>query len=340
MKYKNSPPTAEQWEKLYEVALKIKQQAPWEALYDTDLITILLPEREEPVYISVMGRLGECYGIGVYPGYRSFNGLCRLMNQDEEDSATNPLFYQSCLVCYYGDRDELDPKERAIIKDLGLKFRGANNWIYFRSMEEGYYPWFINAEQAELLIDALQNFYMAFQLMGQNDLTVDFENGETLLRFYSSEQQQWLNTVRQLPLPPKNVTKIQFKDELLLTRLKSKKVNRHNLELDILFLPSPVQESPQETPYFPRLLLLLNRDDGQLFCQALVERGMASAGAAINALIDYIIENGRPKKLFVRDCYFMEHVESFCSLIQVPLVCAEGMPVTDDIAEQLLDFME
>jgi len=104
MKKKNTAPSMEQWAKLYEVATTIKHQAPWNTLWDTDLVTIMLPGQNEPVFISVMGRNGECYGIGVYPGYRGITGFYRLLDSSEEDLQINPLSFQNCLMCYYGDR--------------------------------------------------------------------------------------------------------------------------------------------------------------------------------------------------------------------------------------------
>ena len=96
--------------------------------------------KKEPVFLSAMGRNGECYGIGVYPGYRSIAGYYRLLESPDKAEQIDPLMFQNCLMCYYGNRDELAPQEREIIKALNLRFRGENNWIYFRSMEEGYTP--------------------------------------------------------------------------------------------------------------------------------------------------------------------------------------------------------
>ncbi|OGO93620.1 MAG: hypothetical protein A2Y17_00745 [Clostridiales bacterium GWF2_38_85] len=79
-----------------------------------------------------MRRNGECYGIGVYPGYESIMGFYSLLNASENEPLSYTMNLQNCLMCYFGDRDELAPEEREIIKGLGLKFRGQNNWIYFR----------------------------------------------------------------------------------------------------------------------------------------------------------------------------------------------------------------
>jgi len=65
-----------QWTELYETAKNIKEIAPWDDLWDTDLVTIILPEHKEPFYCSV-GRGGECYAMGIYLGYRGLESLRR-----------------------------------------------------------------------------------------------------------------------------------------------------------------------------------------------------------------------------------------------------------------------
>jgi hypothetical protein len=339
MKKKNTPPSMEQWAKLYEVAATIKNEAPWNTMWDTDLVTIMLPGKNEPICISVMGRNGECYGIGVYPGYRSIAGFYRLLESSEEDLQMNPLSFQNCLMCYYGNRDELAPKEREVIKSLNLKFRGENNWIYFRSMEEGYYPWFINADQAELMIDALQNFAMAYMHLSSGKINVDFENGETLMRQYSPERKEWLNGSVPMPPIPEISGELVFKDELLLKRLQNKPKNNVSVEMDILYLPTPVQDKPDETPYFPRLLVLLDRKNRILLNQKLLDKKIKSEEAVTDELINYISKYGKPGKLFVRDRYFVCYVDSLCSQLGVSITFGKGMLGIDEFAEQMTGFM-
>ena len=49
----NDKPTIEQWKELYDAAISIRQIAPWDYLWDMNLVVIRLPGREEPVYCSV-----------------------------------------------------------------------------------------------------------------------------------------------------------------------------------------------------------------------------------------------------------------------------------------------
>ena len=69
-----------QWEELYKVAIRIKEMKPWEELWDMDLITILQSEEDEPCCCSVMGKGGECYGIGAYIGINAIHNFFVMAN--------------------------------------------------------------------------------------------------------------------------------------------------------------------------------------------------------------------------------------------------------------------
>lgn len=172
-------PTLEQWTQLYEVAKTVRRMEPWTVLGEEELITLMLPGWDEPVFCSVIGSCGECFGVSIYPGYIAIDSFYRLLNTSLEDKFNFLLgLEQNCLTCYFGDSKEVMPEDREVIKSLNLRFRGQKEWIYFRSLEQGCFPWFINSEQADLLIYALQNFVMAYTHIGE--LKVKFDEGETL----------------------------------------------------------------------------------------------------------------------------------------------------------------
>lgn len=339
MKKKNSAPTIEQWKQLYEIAGEIKLQAPWNNLWDTYLFTVMLPKRKEPVFISVIGRNGECYGVGIYPGYDSLLRFYRLMDMPQEDLSLNPLGFQSCLMCYYGNRDELAPEERETIKSLGLKFRGENNWIYFRAMEEGYYPWFINSEQAVLITEALREFSSAYKHFTNDKIKVDFENGETLMHCYSAENGVWLDTAAPLPSIPEFTKELVFDNKSALLELQGKPTNKALIELDIQYLPMPVQDKPDEIPYFPPIAILINRRSGIIIDQKVLDKKKKKEDAAVEMLINYTVKYGKPYKLFVRDEYFLSYVKSLCSQLGITVLYGEGMESTNEFIKQLAERM-
>lgn len=329
-----------QWEKLYEVAIKIKELAPWDSLWDSDLITIMLPGHDEPTFISVMGRNGECYGIGVYPGYEAIDGLYRISKALDDESPFAALLTQSALMCYYGDREELMPEERQVIKSLNLRFRGKNNWIYFRSYSPGYYPWRLSDEEVQLMIDALQNFVMAFRAMTEKGTIVDFEHGETLFRMYSPEQELWLTSAAPMPPIPTIRRKLILDNEMLTQQLARKKKTGAQIDFDATFMPSPVQESKGKRPYFPRLLLVMDRREGLVLDQHIMDPAEDFGPALIDMLSGYVRKNGKPLAIHVRDTRIGAYIEDFCSKVGVKLVDDKGVPAIDAFLESLFEHME
>ena len=53
--------------------------------------------------------------------------------------------------------------------------------------------------EADLLLQTLRNLVMALTHLINEKVEVDFDNGETLMRFYSSEDDQWYNKVVKPP---------------------------------------------------------------------------------------------------------------------------------------------
>ena len=54
------------------------------------------------------------------------------------------------LQASFEDRSELHDKDRQVIKDLGLKFRGRQTWPLFRSYRAGFVPWHLDADEGRV----------------------------------------------------------------------------------------------------------------------------------------------------------------------------------------------
>lgn len=336
---KPEEPTLEQWSKLYEVAGVINKLAPWDFFWDRDLVTIMLPGREEPVYCSVMGRIGECYAIGIYPGYEAVMSYYRLANHPADEPFYFTGYEQNCLICHYGDREEVLPKDREILKKLGLRFRGRNEWIYFRAMQPGFFPWFIDAGQADILIQSLENFVMACRHLLEGKLEVDFEGGETLLRFYSPEKELWLNTAAKMPPIQFTLPALIIKDDILIARLKSKKQHNKQIEFEVAYFPAPIQARKEDRPYLPQLIMLADKKSGLPLNQHVFKPGETIEDAILEMIAGYIVKHGRPSVIYVRDNRTACYLDDLCRKLDIKLVQGKGMPVSNALFKSMLDFM-
>jgi len=61
-------PTLNEWRKLYQAAIRIKEIAPWEWMTETDIFGVQDPETDEISFVSIMGMLGEHLSLAVYRG--------------------------------------------------------------------------------------------------------------------------------------------------------------------------------------------------------------------------------------------------------------------------------
>lgn len=332
------PPSLEQWQALYEVAANIRQLRPWDKLWDNDIVTIQLPGHVEPVFISVMGRNGDCLGIGVYPGYGSLDGLRRLQKRQESEPIFVSMSYQDCMLCYFGEKDELHEEELSILKQLDIHPKGKNQWIYFRSMSPGFYPWFLNSSQADLMLAALQNFFMAYQHFDSGELSVAFEQGMTLLRHYSSSKKLWLN--EEAPLDKINLKypKVVIDDELFFARLNQCRETKRDVSLDLLYIPCPIQEQEMEIPFLPKLWIIVDSFSGELQNQHLFQRGEIEEDVLMNLLAQDISDFGKPRVIRVRNDIIAAYLVDFCKKTGIKLMKNRGIPAVDKFAEALSDI--
>ena len=169
----------EEWKKLYDVATRIKELKPWEDFWDLDLICLREGEREDAAFVSVLGRGGECYGIVVYEGYEELNTFMMMLNRERLNLTPEfAMGNQSNLTCYWGNREELTEAEREIIKETGYKYRGRNQWLYFRSCKEGYFPYRMNQDEVHRMCYYLELLEEAVLKYRSEEVKVDFQGGE------------------------------------------------------------------------------------------------------------------------------------------------------------------
>lgn len=336
---KANTPTSRQWARLYELANEIRTLEPWKKLYDSDWFSMMLPSHKEPILVSVMGRNGECYGIGVYPGYLSIQGLYRIGESpcgDSYESAVRILQTQNNLLCYYGERNELERNDLDAIKSLNLKFGGQKNaYPFFRSSNSGFIPWFINAAQAELLAEVLEHFIGMYNFTKEKKLK--FNDSQTPLLRYDKKLKRWtIAIVDKIPMPM-FVYKLNPK---ILSELKNiENVTTPSLELDMLYYPRPTQKRKNDRPFFPRVLALFETKSGFALKHKMLEPTDDAVKKINDFLIEYIRESGKIKELRIRDKYFLQYIRVLCDKLGISVKIDEGMPNADLFYSEMVNSM-
>jgi hypothetical protein len=329
----------EQWRELYDVAIEIKELEPWKYLWDMDVITIIPSRLKEPIYCSIMGRGGGFFGVGSYFGFKAINNFYK-MAENNNIPQEQMIRYQddNIIMCYFGSREELTNKELKLIKDLGLKFRGKNNWIYFHSFKKGYMPFVLDEEEVIRETEVLQHLYMSLKAFIEHGLKVDFENGMSLVRTYDNDEELWLNFEAPIPLHPEPYPEIILQDDLLIAKLNKQKVVNDSIEIDITYLNAVVNDKKYDRPVNPRICIIASRTNGMIIDQSMLSPDDDEIQAIFNMVVNYISNIGKPKTIFVRDEYIMSILKNLCERINIELKIKGRLKVVDNFVKEFANF--
>jgi hypothetical protein len=277
----NPAPTPEEWRKLYELAARVKELAPWEWMFEDEVFGVTDPETGATGFVSVMGNAGEHFAVALYPDADALYSFLDLhdhgMEEDEDDE--DPLSMMRVLEIpqlqlSFEDAKQLDKTDKDVIKQLGLKFRGSKSWPQLRSYAPGLLPWYITGAEARRLATALEQLLdVAPRCREDEDLLAPSEDGMVFLVRAQREvdgAKVWEDQIQTIDEPEPQPFSVGL-DEAIYEQAKALQPVTNVLELELMMLPMPVQEKKNERGYFPYLLLLAESQSGALIGNELLQ---------------------------------------------------------------------
>ncbi len=343
MATKLKQPTTAEWKRLYELAAKLKELAPWEWMTEADIFGVENPETKEIGFVSTMGTLGEHLAIGVYRGAEGLYGFWE-MQEIGADADPFLLFEVPQLQVSFENREQLEKQDRDLIKKLGLKFRGKQNYPLFRSIIPNFLPWFISSEEAQMLIYAIQQtLEVAPRFREDEDLLID-ESGCLLIRTAEKKDGKlvWRDERREIPPPEEKEFTIDVPQELV-DELKGFPVNeKFILEMDLFYAPTPVGEK-NKRPYFPKMLMLADATSGMIAGFEMIQpkedeiENFVEIGRHIIESLHKL--NIRPKEIRVASETLLELLEVFNQDLNIKLKRTENLSAIEAAKEGLFGFL-
>jgi hypothetical protein len=341
---KDQQPSREEWAALYQASADFKKVAAWEWMYDSDLFGVQNPADGEIGFCCVMGNLGEHYALGVYLGSEGLASYLYIQSGAVEPPDMSVLFIQKCLMASYEDRELLEQPDRALIKELGLKFRGRNAWPLFRSYRPGYHPWFLSSAEARYLTIALeQAIDVALRFKDDPQLLIPPQEGQYLVRvpeqradgLYWSDQ--WLAPA---PIKPAEVPQPRA-DQLRIQRIKQTITTRKGAwETDYFRAPTPIQEHKGERPYYPYMSLWVDHTSGMILHTDVIPTADYQATFQ-QQFLDLIEQTGFiPKELYVKLPEAQALLESITKPLGIKLKTARALPMLDEAHNSLFSYFQ
>ena len=333
-------PTTKEWKSLYEAARMLKELAPWQWMEDSQVFGVENPETGEIGYCCIMGALGEVLGLLVYLGSEGlalYEGLQSGKITMEDDD----LFAgQKCLAITFDDREMLDNKDFAVIKSLGLKFRGRQSWPCFRSHLPGFLPWYLTGTEAQFLELAIRRAMgMAERLREDPDALAPPEKNTYLVDFVAVEdgkpvcREKW-----HKPTPYESKPVSVSVDDLHLAKIKKGSRNVENaLEVDFFYAPFVVHEG--ERPFYSYVALYAVHNDQYVlnFCLASHNEFETKFLENLLALLDKI--KILPKAIMVRKEAVYEFFKPIAGGLGITLKKVKRLPAIENARDSLMSCM-
>lgn len=246
------------WRRLYEAAIRVKEIAPWAAMTEADLFGVQSPETGELGFVSVMGLLGQQYGLVVYLGPKGLYGFWEVEQADPETPPERILEIPH-LQALFEDRSQLQGQDLKLIKALGLKFRGRAAWPMFRSVRPGFLPWFLEMEEVRFLTHALeQAAHVLLRVKEDPSLLEPRDEESYLVRI--PHQGAWEDRIIRVSPPEPTAIPIAM-DPQMLKRLAGLRQSAGKIEIDFFMAPA-VMGKRETRPCLSYVLMLVEAQQG------------------------------------------------------------------------------
>ena len=320
---------------LYDISKKIINLNPFSHFNELDIITILLPHFEEPFYCNITGKNCDDKGIYIYYGFKAINNFLKCVTTKEMPKEQLIRYEENISMCI-SEEDELLDEELKYKEYSKVLFNNEEKFITFRDIEKGYAPFILEDNEIPILKDILENIYYAIKEYITKIKKIDFQKGNTLFRCYNSKKKEYETYEAELFLGKDIYNNVIINDNSLIKKLKNSNRIYCDLELDTIFMESMIEDKNFKRPIITRLLLLTNHNDFNVYFQKLITPKDDEIQEMVSALINFILQYGVPKLVYVRDEYTKSILFNLCRKLKIKINIREKLNSIDSIFQGLV----
>ena len=335
---KNTP-TLDEWKRLHDLMAQVKELAPWDWMEESDIFGIQMPDTKDLGFISVMGMLGEHFAMAVYQGAKGLGGFWNIHSQGHHISPEVVLQVPQ-LQASFEDREMISKEDREVIKKLGRIYRGAKGWPQFRSYRPGCFPWHIEKNEADMLICALEQLLEIAPRFREDPHLFKPTEAEHDYLVRVKNDEKWEDSVKHVTFREEKTLDLLM-DEETLERLRKMMPGKLMLEIDLHMMDKPVQEKPEERPYFPFMLMLADSDSGMILGVDLLAplpslEAMWSEVPA--AVVEKLAEGFPPREIQVKDDMLYILLQPVAQELSIKLRKQSRLKMIDRARRELRNF--
>lgn len=342
-------------DQLYDAAFQYKKTRLWKKLWDNELFAVKMPDGVI-CYISIMGAIGEYCAIGVYPGERGFESFRRAFGAlaDERTSYFQDydnMYSQCCYQLVLENKQELDEDEvrevRSYAKAHKIRLAGKNAYPHFLKFEPYRIPWRLQGRKDQVyMYEALKAAIRLAEMLTETSpsglgIREVQKKTEYVPLLEPGDDGYQVTGMTRLPEEREPVyAKPKRMNEIGLRNIK--KLRKKGIwECEIILLPEPVQDDPEEAPFFAHTLMAVSKETEYLLPVEPVVDYEQNPEKMVDLLIGQFYRLGAgPKEFRVRDKRTYALLKGLADKLSAPIRVEEELPELDEAQERMLEYFE
>jgi hypothetical protein len=323
------------WSTLLDAVDEFKALQPWKWLDDDQIFAVEDPETDDFIFCSILGSGGMEYGLAAYIGSDGMHFLQNLLSGKNIDHSL--YIQQRCILLSFSNREDLSKEDYQLLKDYGRTYRGKNQWPQFRSFIPGFHPWKLDDDEVRRFSKWMEEILYICNLTKENpDLVESFNGTHVFASLFDDQANEWFNgfiTIQKNNRFEENIPILVNELEMqVLKKLKTRLNMSLEFECDYFF--SPVQNSPNERPYYPRLAIALERENGLIVYNDMLNMSNDIA-AAQRGLANLMMRlNGIPKELIVRED-IVTYIRPLAEKFKIKLIAVKSLPIIKKVLKEM-----
>lgn len=332
-------PSLAEWKDLYQAADSFGRIECWNWMEDSQLFGVEHPGSVDTGYCCVLGAIGQAYGLAVYLGSDGLDTYLKIQSGEVGPGDLAVMHLQRCFSVLFETKRGLEAEELGLLKELRLEFKGRHSWPVIRSHVPGYLPWFLNRQEALFLTDVLKQAREVALRVREDEAVLLGPPGKYLIRHASTKGSEtvWEDVWRE-PMPSVAAKSEQLPiDKLRLRKINSKKMVRAGVwELVFTYAPFPVGEGGR--PYFPYLLLCVDRDSGLVLHVGCFDHKNALAQFQ-EALLSLFEKSGRlPRQISVNEKKLFDLLDPLAGKLGLELALVDEFDALTEAFDSMLGY--
>lgn len=302
------------WRRFYEIGVIVRDVKPWKQVFVDDLIVVKY--KRKTYYCCIMGQAAMNPSIAIYTGKEGLSDIRAFL--DGLDMGWNSSYVahdQNCLVCFFGDREEVPSDQMEIIHKIKPGFRGRGKWIFCRRMASRFYPVTPDNKEIDVMTHVFEGLLQGLEQL--KEVQPDWDK-EYLCSSYKTKTGTWEVSAIKQPDCMFKYPNIVLDPELI-QEMKKQPVLKEVWLVDNNYLSMPVEDEKGRLVN-PLLFLFVNLKTELIENMHLIDPDEEEIQIVLTNIIGKIFASGIPKAIVTRCPSIFYMLEDMCEVMGIDLL--------------------